>query len=142
MSLFTQGESNGVRPTHPEREVPNNTGFEVEDHRGDGAAEYQALRVCFINVQIFPTNVLHHKNGSIIKLINNNHVHCLGMTEMNIYWPSISTQQQLHERIREWFESTVLAASYTWHNMKVSNQQGGTAIIICNQLARRSFVRY
>ena len=35
---------------------------------------------------------MHHKNGNIIQLINDNHLNCLGMAEMNIYWHSVSMQ--------------------------------------------------
>ena len=64
------------------------------------------------------------------------------MAEVNTYWPSISTQQQIQERTRGWFESTVSAALYNRYNTKVSNQQEETTITFRNQLARRFFVRH
>ena len=74
MSLRTQVESNGIRPNHPEGDVHNSTGLDMTDYWGDISTEHQALQVRFFNVQIFPNNVLHHRNGSIIKLINDRHI--------------------------------------------------------------------
>ena len=51
MSLFTRGETNGVRPTHPEGKVHDCTGSEVADHWGDLSTEHQAMRVFFLNIQ-------------------------------------------------------------------------------------------
>ena len=62
-------------------------------------------------------------------MINDHHLNCLGMGEMNTYWPYLSTQQQLQESTRGWFETTVSAAAYNRHNTRMCNQQGGTAII-------------
>ena len=142
MSPYTRGESNGARPTHPEGKVPYGTGWEIKDYwGGDSTIEHQSLRFGFLNIQTFPTNVLHHKNGCIVKIVNDNHLNCLGMAEMNIYWPAVSTQQQLQERTRGWFETTVSAAAYNKENTKFHNHQGGTAIIARSQFAHRSYKR-
>ena len=40
MSLLTQGESNGVRPTHLEGQVASGKDLGLVDHRSGDAAEY------------------------------------------------------------------------------------------------------
>ena len=141
MSLFTRGEKNCVRPTHPEGKINDCSGPEVADHWGDLPTEHQALRVGLLNIRTFPSTVMHHKNKSIFQMINDHHLDCLGMTEINTYWPSLSTQQQLQERTREWFDTTVSAEAYNYHNTRMCNQQGGAAIIAKHQLVHRSCKR-
>ena len=73
--------------------------------------------------------------------MNDNQIDCLGLAEMNIYWPALLTQQQFQERTRGWFETIVSAAAYKTLNTKARKQQGGTTIIARDQLAHRSHVR-
>ena len=63
------------------------------------------------------------------------------MAETNLHWPSTSTQQQIQERTRGWFETTVSAAACNKHNTRVPNQQGGAAILAREQFAHRCFTR-
>lgn len=77
MSPYTRGETIVVRPSHPEGKVLNCTGIEVVDHWGDDVTtEYQALILGYLNIQTFLTNVLHDRNGCIIKMTNDNHMNC------------------------------------------------------------------
>ena len=98
----------------------------MSDHWGDTATQHHALQLGFLNIQTFPKHVLHHKNGDIIQVINDSHLNCLGMAEVNLYWPMVSTQQQIQERTRGWFETTVSAAACNMHN---TNQQGEAAVL-------------
>lgn len=141
MSLLIRGESDGGRLTHPEGKTRGGKSLIVADHWGDKATKHQALRLGFLNIQTFPKHVLHYKNGDIIQLINDNHLNCLGMAEVNLHWPSVSTQQQIQERTRGWFETTVSAAAYNKHTTKVSNQQGGADILARDQFAHMCFSR-
>ena len=54
-----------------------------EDHCEDVASKYQAVGC--LNIQTLPHHVMHHKNGSIIQLVNDNHINCLGLAETNLY---------------------------------------------------------
>ena len=63
------------------------------------------------------------------------------MAETNLYWPSVSTHQQIQERTRGWFQTTVSAAACNRHNTKVPNQQGGAAMIARDQFAHRCYTR-
>ena len=69
MNPATQGEQSGVRPTHPEGIVSIDTGQETEDHWGDDSTvKHQSLRLGFVNIQSFPSNLMHHKcNKSILE---------------------------------------------------------------------------
>ena len=126
MSLLTRGESNGDRLTHPEGMTRGDKSRSDTDHWGDQVEQHhEALRLGFLNIQTFPKHVLHHKNGDIIQLINDNKLNCLGMAETNLHWPSTSTQQQIQGRTRGWFETTISAAACNKHNTKVLNQPGG-----------------
>lgn len=80
---------------------------------------------------------MYNKNKGIIQTINEYELNCLKLVEMNLYSQSMSTQQQLKERTRGWFDTTVSAASYNKFNTKVSNQQDGAAFIARAQLAYR-----
>ena len=96
MSPFTRGEQRGVRPTHPEGQVSLDTGLEVGEYWGDvSTTTHQSLRLGFINIQSFPTSLMHHKNGCLIQLVNDNHLNALGLGEVNTYWPSLSSAQQI-----------------------------------------------
>ena len=95
MSLLTRGESDGGRLTHPEGKTRGCKSLIVSDHWGDMATKHQALRLGFLNIQTFSQQVLNHKNEDIIQLINDNHLNCLEMAEVNFHWPSVSTQQQI-----------------------------------------------
>ena len=141
MSLLARGESNSRRITHPEGKTRGGKSLSVSDHWGDTATQHHALRLGFLNIQTFPKHVLHHKNGDIIQVINDNHLNCLGMAEVNLHWPMVSTQQQIQERTRGWFETTVSAAACNRHNTKVPNQQDGAAILARDQFAHRCFSR-
>ena len=141
MSLLTRGESNGGRLTHPEGMTLEGKSLGAEDHWGDEPAQHQALRLGFLNIQTFPKHVMHHKNGDIIQLINENKLNCIGLAETNLYWPSASTQQQIQERTRGWFQTTIAAGACNKYNTKVSNQQGGAAMIARDQFAHRCFTR-
>ena len=138
MSLLTRGESKRVRPTHPEGKIPEGIGLGGDSHWGDYHGKHKELRMGYMNIGTFPSDVTNHKNGSIRQLMNDNHIDCLGMSEMNTYWPAHSTQQQIQERTRGWFDDTVAAATYNKHNTKIRKQQGGCAIIAKGQLANRS----
>lgn len=59
---------------------------------------------------------------------------------MNTYWPSMSTQQQIQERTRGWFESTVSPTLYTRQNTRCTNTHGCTAIVARGQLAHISYI--
>lgn len=61
--------------------------------------------------------------------MNNNYIDCLGMSEINIYWPLYSTRQKIQERTRGRFEITVSAAAHIQHNIKIRKQPGGYVII-------------
>jgi len=142
MSPSTRGEQYGVRPTHPEGQVSLDTGLEAEEHWGDDpTASHKSLRLGFININSFPTSLMHHKNGCLRQLVNDNHLNALGLAEVNTYWPSLSTAQQIQERTRGWFDNTVAAAAYNTHNTRISNQQGGNAIISREHLSHRSYKR-
>ena len=82
---------------------------------------------------------MHHKNGYLRQLVNDNHLNALGLAEVNTYLPSLSTAQQIQKRTRGWFDNTVAAAAYNSHNTQISNQQGGTAVISREQLSHRSY---
>ena len=111
MSLLARGESNGGRLTHPEGMTRGGKSLGAEDYWGDEPAQHHALRLGFLNIQTFPKHVLHQKNGDIIQLINENKLNCIGLAETNLYWPSASTQQQIQERTRGWFQTTVAAGA-------------------------------
>ena len=85
---------------------------------------------------------MHHKNGCIHQLVNDNHISGLGLAEFNTYWPLLSTAKQIQERTRGWFDATVVAAAYNQHNTKIVNQQGGIAIIVRDQFGHRSYERH
>ena len=70
---------------------------------------------------------MHHKNGSIRQLVNDNHINDLRLAELNTYWSLFSTAQQIQERTRGWFDGTVAAAAYNQHNTKIVNQQRGNS---------------
>jgi len=95
MTRLARGESKCVRSTHPEGNVQECTGLGGENYWGDYHGEHNELRIGYLNIQKFPSDVTHHKNGSIIQLMNGNHIDCLGMSEMSIYCPSHSNQQQM-----------------------------------------------
>lgn len=142
MNPFTRGEQCGARPTHSEGQILEDTGLEIEDRWGDDpTVKYQSLRLGFINIQTFPTNIMYHKNGCLIQLVNGNHLNGLGLAEVNTYWPLLSTTQQIQERIRGWFDHTVAAAAHNRHNTKIANQQGDTVVISREQLTHRSYER-
>ena len=138
MILLTRGESKRVRPTHPEGKIPEGIGLGGDSHWGDYHGKHKELRMGYMNIGTFPSDVTNHKNGSIRQLMNDNHIDCLGMSEMNTYWPAHSTQQQIQERTRGWFDDTIAAATHNKHNTKIRKQQGGCAIIAKGQLANRS----
>lgn len=94
MSLNIYGESIDVISNHSKEDVLDTTGLEAADYCDDSVTEHQALRLGLMNVQIFPNNILHHKNGSILILINDYYINFFGMSEMNTYWPAVSTQRQ------------------------------------------------
>ena len=75
-------------------------GLGGENHWGDFSGKHQDLRLSYLNIQKFPSNVTDHKNGSIIQMMNDNHIDFLGMSEMNKYWPSYSTPYQIQESTR------------------------------------------
>ena len=52
-----------------------------DDHWGDVASKHQVLRVGFLNIQTFPNYLMYHKNDSVIQLVNNNHINCLGLAK-------------------------------------------------------------
>lgn len=95
---LTRGEPNGVRPIHHVAPVQVCSALTMEDTWGDRNATHQALRMSFLNVQSFPRDVTHPKNDCIIQLINNNFIDCLGMVELNNYWPTHSNSQHIQER--------------------------------------------
>lgn len=70
-----------------------------------------------------------------------NKINDSGLEEMNMYWPEYSTQQQLQECMRGYFEITVSAAAYKRHNTKVQYQQGGTVIIAWDKVAHLSHMQ-
>ena len=72
-------------------------------------------------------------------MVNDNHLNGLGLAELNTYWPLLSTAQKIQERTGRWFDGTVAVASYNKHNKKIVNQQGGTAVIVRDQLGHRSY---
>ena len=53
----------------------------------------------------------------------------------------MSAQQQIQERTRGWFETTVSAGPYNTFDTKVNHQQGGAIIIVRYQLAHRNCAR-
>ena len=63
------------------------------------------------------------------------------MAEVNMYWPSVSTQHQIQERTRGWFETTVSTAAYNIQSTQITNQKGGMVLIISDWLAHRCFSR-
>ena len=140
MSHFSWSDSNGCKLTHPEGQLWTDKMLK-DDRWGDVVSTHQALRLGFLNVHTFPNYVLHHKNGNIIQLIDENHINCLGLGKMNTCWPLVSTQLQIQESKRSWFDTTISAASYSRHNTRINIQQGGTAIIASNQLTHRSCTR-
>ena len=142
MNPMTRGEQRGVRPTHPEGTVSIDTGRDSVDHWGDDSTvKHQSLRLGFINIQSFPSNLMHHKNGCLRQLVNDNHINGLGLAEVNTYWPLLAPAQQIQERTGGWFDSTVAAAAYNKHNTKIVNQRGGTAVIAREQLGHKSYER-
>ena len=70
-------------------------GLGGENYWGGFSGEHQDLRLSYLNIETFPSDVTHHKNGSIIQMMNGNHIDCLEISEMSTYWPSHSTQQQI-----------------------------------------------
>ena len=140
MSLFTRGESTGAGLTNYEG-LNIGESLSRADHWGDQALEHQALQVGFLNIQNFPSHELHHKNVSIIQVMKNYHLNCLGLAELNIYCHLLITQQQIQERTRGWFSFIVSAADYNKHNTMIKNQQGGAVIIARDQLAHRCVLR-
>lgn len=101
-----------------------------EDDWGGLPAKHQKLHMVFINIQSFPSYVVHQKNDSIICMINANYIDCLGMAEMKNYWPAHSNSQQIQEQTEEKFETTVLAATYNQQNIMIQKQPGGCAAVI------------
>ena len=94
MNPTTRGEQSGVRPTHPEGIVSIDTGQETEDHWGDDSTvKHQSLRLGFINIQSFPSNLMHHKNGCLRQMVNDNHLNGLGLAEVNTYWLLLAPAQ-------------------------------------------------
>ena len=87
MIQLARGESNSIRPTHTEGNVQECTGLGGENHWGDYHGKHNELRIGYLNIQTFPSDVTHHTNGSIIQLMNKNHIDFLGMSEMNTYLP-------------------------------------------------------
>lgn len=82
MIMLAQGGSNGVRSTHPTGDLDG------EDHWGDLSNKHQALRVEFLSIQTFLSDVMRHKNGDIVQMMNDNHISCLGLAKMNTFWSS------------------------------------------------------
>ena len=122
MSLTTRGEQSSVRPNHPEGSVSIDTGQETEDHWGDDSTvKRQSLRLGFINIQ-FSSNLMHHKNGCLRQLVNDNHLNCLELAEINTYWPLLVPAQQIQEHTGRLFDSTVAAAACNKHNTTIVNQ--------------------
>ena len=106
MSLFTRGEANGVESTHHEGQVPTGTDSDIGEHWGDNPTiAHQSLRLGFINTNTFPASTVHHKNGCLIQLVNDNHLNGLGLVDLNTYWAMLLTEQQLQERTKGWFNT-------------------------------------
>ena len=84
---------------------------------------------------------MHHKNGCLRQLVNDNHLNGLGLAEVNTYWLLLAPAQQIQERTGRWFDSTVAAAAYNKYNTKIVNQQGGTTVIARGQLGHKSYER-
>ena len=73
--------------------------------------------------------------------MNDNNIDCLGISEINTYWPSHSTPQKIQKIIRGQFGDTILAAAHNQHNIKIRKQSAGCAVIARGQLAHRSSQR-
>ena len=95
MNLGTWGDSNGDSSDHPEGNITNGKDQMEADHWKDRIIDHQELCISLLNIQTFPNYVLHHKNGCIIQLMNDNKINFLGMTKMNTYLSVLSTQHQL-----------------------------------------------
>ena len=74
MSLFIRGESIDDRPTHSEGIIQDDNSQLVTDHWRDTVTKHQSLRVRFLNIQNFPQNVMYHKNGDVVQLVNDNNL--------------------------------------------------------------------
>jgi len=61
MTRLAQDEYNGVRPTHPEGNVQECTGLSGENHWGDYHGEHDELRIGYLNIQTFPSDMTPHK---------------------------------------------------------------------------------
>lgn len=117
MSILPRCEPSGVRPTYPEGTIQECLGG--ESHWGNFHSNYYDLMLWFINIQTFLSDVAHHKNGGIVQMMNDNYIDCLGMSEMNTYWPAHSIQHIIQERTKGWFKTMFSAAAHNRHNTKI-----------------------
>ena len=85
MIVSTQGESMSGISTHPQGSLENDKEINCNDELGDKNCNDHSLCVGFKNIQIFPTNLVHHKNS----MINYSTLSVLELAETNLYWPSV-----------------------------------------------------
>ena len=96
------------------------------------------MRLIFQNVNGLPTTPKHPKLDSIQSFMALNQVDVMGMSEVNVAWHTIPTNNRLHSLTSEWFETRHLSIAWNTHEDPLSTRQiGGVALITTNSLTHQ-----
>jgi len=96
------------------------------------------MRLIFQNVNGLPTTPKHPKLDSIQSFMALNQVDVMGVSEVNVAWHTIPTNNRLHSLTSEWFETRHLSIAWNTHEDPLSTRQiGGVALITTNSLTHQ-----
>lgn len=114
---------------------PQSLEGEVEDPWGDirlaAHSSPNLVRIAFLNIHGLPVSRTAAKNISLFNFITSQEIDIIGLSELNLHWPSLSVADRWSERTRRWWRKRLALDSclLDW-DRRDKQQYGGSALLV------------